>query len=78
MREESLDSRGATSIEGLSASAERTNSRLVRDLDPGSETVPDTAWLIVGANQLFSAGWELFFSIISYIVATQIPQLPSN
>jgi len=54
IRAESLDSRGAMSSEGPEAKAERTNSRLVSDFEPGSQTSPAKGWEMVGANQLFS------------------------
>jgi hypothetical protein len=49
MRLESLDSRGFRIILGPEARAESTNSRLVRDLEPGMLTVADIGEFASGA-----------------------------
>jgi hypothetical protein len=46
---ESLDSRGFTSSLGAAAKADRTNSRLVRDFEPGMLTVADIGEFASGA-----------------------------
>ena len=51
IREESRETRQSRRVVGLSARAERTNSRLFRDLDPGRLMIAASGFWVLGAAQ---------------------------